>query len=90
MSYISIPTVVEAVQWTGDNAVEVDSFICGIDPENQFNLNFTFEDELEVWNFLEDQWIKVPFGHWVIIGSRSELYPCSDDVFQARYKEYVA
>lgn len=86
MAYISIPTVVEAVQWTGQNVKEVSDFFHAIDPVELANLNFSFDDELEVWNYLEEQWIRVPIGHWVIYGSKAEMYPCENGVFEARYK----
>lgn len=78
----------EAVQWTGSNAEEVESFLGAIDPDNKFNLNFSFDDELEVWNYLGEEWVHCPFGSWVVVGDSSELYPLSETAFsKVRVKE---
>ena len=39
-----------------------------------------------VFNPLEDQWLNVPVGHWIIRGVKGELYPCEPEVFAATYE----
>lgn len=42
---------------------------------------------LRVWNTLEEQWLHVPVGHWVVKGLRREFYPCEPGAMDAKYFE---
>lgn len=42
--------------------------------------------KLRVWNVLEDQWLNVPYGHWVVKGLRGEFYPCEPKAMDMKYK----
>lgn len=85
MKYVSKPTVIEAVQYTGINTEELQDFAGD---------NFVFETDVlfatfaKVWDKLHESWIKVEPGNWIIRGTRGEFYPCADDVFREKYEPY--
>ena len=73
------PLVVEAVQWTGDNAKEVQVFtkghLFGREHSNKL-LIITLEGD-----------INVSIGDYIIKGVNGEFYPCKPDVFKKTYEE---
>lgn len=42
---------------------------------------------LKLWNVLEEQWLNVPVGHWVVRGLKGELYPCEPGAMDGKYFE---
>lgn len=78
--YRRIPTTMEAVQWTGDNYDEIREWSW----DGKTNQVALLDDEpgtLMVYISVEDQWVKVRRGWWIIKGVAGEFYPCADDVF---------
>ena len=71
------PVTVEAVQWTGDNFVEIDQFITV--------LHETFpKDGIVKIPTLEGE-MTASLGDWIIKGVNGEFYPCKPDIFEKTY-----
>lgn len=92
------PVVIEAVQWTGKNVLEVYSFMHGA-PNLDSNIahdkwdDFTRMHEDKDWHVktLEDGPNSearhvASVGDWIIRGVQGELYPCKPDIFSATYE----
>lgn len=78
------PVVIEAVQWSGNNAKELlgwagDNGVWGadfqIDIENGLVEILTLEGVMSA-----------DVGDWVIKGIRGEFYPCKPDIFEETYE----
>lgn len=41
---------------------------------------------LQVYNDLEEQWLNVPKGHWLVKGLKGEFYPCEAGAMEMKYK----
>lgn len=92
------PVVIEAVQWTGKNVLEVYSFMHGAPTLNSDIArdkwdDFTRMHEGKDWHVktLEDgpngEALHVAsVGDWIIRGVQGELYPCKPDIFEATYE----
>lgn len=79
MKFRTKPFEIEAIQWTGDNAIQIRRFV---GPGN-------FDSKAsKVWDHLQGTWVNVNLNDWIIRGMKDEFYPCADEVFQAKY-EYV-
>jgi len=76
--YRKKPVVIEAVQWTGENADVVAEFF---GQEDTFGLNDG------IWNImtLEGTMAASP-GDWIIKGVAGEFYPCKPDIFEQTYE----
>ena len=74
MKYKKKPIVVEAMQYTGDNLLEVMKFCKAI----------RFIDYLYIAT-LEGN-MRVNIGDYVIKGVRGEFYPCKPDIFKETYE----
>lgn len=48
---------------------------------------FNTKSHLQVWNVLEEQWLNVPIGHWVVRGLKGEFYPCDPGAMTGKYFE---
>lgn len=84
------PVVIDAIRWMGGNSNELDKF-CGLNwaRANAHEVAWGAEDDGEqliVWNQLEGQWLCAPVGHWIIRGTKGELYPCENEVFETSYE----
>jgi len=76
--YRKKPVVIEAMQYTGHNAVEVMAWA------NLPEITEAFEGGIEIAT-LEGTMRAVP-GDWVIRGVKGEMYPCKPDIFAATYE----
>ena len=90
------PVEVDAVQWTGANAQEVNLFARGSGPGfdvlsdmDRGNCNDP-EATAQVFDVLHSTWVLVYTGDWIIRGVKNELYPCRDEVFQETYEPVPA
>lgn len=81
------PVTVTAIQYTDRNEHEVRQWIAWRGGATARFL--TAPEELQVYNKLENQWLKVPFGHYVIKGLKGEFYPCDPMVFHDTYDRVV-
>lgn len=77
--YRKKPVVIEAVQWTGENKVEIQQFIgCYLD-ENTI-LKHLYLPTLEGV-------VAASAGDYIIKGVKGEFYPCKPDIFEQTYEE---
>lgn len=81
--YQSKPTVIEGIQWTGDNYHDVQQF-----GRIKVQLNL---GELEVMAGANGAqgWVPVPVGHWIVgnPGDWSDLWPVDPDYFEKKYED---
>lgn len=70
------PVVIEALQWTGENAAEVTAFRGGA---------CLFDADGPIIETLEGNMKAMP-GDWIIKGVKGEFYPCKPDIFAATYE----
>lgn len=78
-----IPVEVEAIQFTGENALEMTDFGDGA------ILHMRASDQLRVNTSLITGRQGVAYagvGDWVVKGVKGEVYPCRDDVFKLTYE----
>ena len=81
--YRKRPAVVDAMQWTGTNIVDLWAWggaegIYGPTDENPAGLLLTTIDDVQV---------PCPLGHWVIMEPvPARFYPCQPDVFADSYE----
>lgn len=97
-SFRKKPVVIEAVQWSGTNVLEVYSFMHGaptLDSAVAQDKWFDFENI----HTGKDWHIKTPedgpngeakhvasVGDWIIKGVQGEFYPCKPDIFDVTYE----
>lgn len=78
------PVVIEAVQFTGANALEIIQFMGG--PADNLEIHDT---DCPVIPTLERDLVASP-GDWIIKGVQGEFYPCKPDIFEATYERVDA
>jgi len=77
------PVVVEAMQFTGQNALAVWVFMGRDDLARNPDLHAT---DCPIIHTLEGDLHASP-GDWIIRGVKGEFYPCKPDIFAATYEE---
>lgn len=82
MKFRKKPVVIEAIQWTGDNYVEVNKFVANYTP---VALPRYEEPKVIVIVTLEGE-MKCRPGSWIIKGVEDEFYPCKPDIFEKTYE----
>ena len=84
MRYRSKPQEVEAVQWTGDNLEEVESF--GV----EFRYAARWNDPLKIkaGKDGEQEMVPVPVGNWIVRqpDDRTDHWPVNPDYFATKYE----
>jgi len=75
--YRKKPVVVEAVQWTGNNVLQMEEFATT-------KIEYTLDNCLLV-DTLEGV-MKANIGDYIIKGVQGEFYPCKPDIFEATYE----
>lgn len=82
------PVEVEAIQWTGDNADELETFTGGLfnmlDREDREHCDDP-EMTAQVFDDLHSTWVGVYTGQWIIRGVKGEFYPCDAAVLAETY-----
>lgn len=76
MRYVKKPIPIEALQWTGDNYMEICNLagqVLSVD-EGGFLIIPTMEGNLQAKP-----------TDWIIKGVKGEIYPCDDEIFQMTY-----
>jgi len=76
--YRKRPVEVEAVQWTGNNIREIESFCSG-------PLTFNHETKSIIIHTLEGN-MTASDGDFIIRGVHGEYYPCKPDIFEKTYE----
>ena len=77
MKYRKKPVVIEAVQWTGENASEIHGFVGGklLQVDGEIHIK-TLEGVMHATK-----------GDYIIKGVHGEFYPCKPDIFAETYEE---
>lgn len=91
------PVVIEAVQFTGENVEEIQSFTVDSELEPPiFRVVVEFQRAgypteegvtAAVYDKLHLTWVGVKDGQWIIPGVQGEFYPLDPDIFDATYEE---
>lgn len=81
--YIKKQIKIAAVQWTGDNLIEVAEFL-----STNRNQNFVIDNGLKTIELetLEGTMIASE-GDYIIKGIKGEFYPCKPHIFEESYEE---
>lgn len=78
--YRKKPVVINAIEFTGDNAVEIARFLEERDPER-----YTGSYGTVIIETLEGQ-MRASVGDYIIRGVSGEHYPCKPDIFWRTYE----
>lgn len=76
------PVVIEAIQLTKENVVEVLSFC-----NNAGNIVASNEDETGISILTLEGTMIANTGDYIIKGVKGEFYPCKPDIFEQTYEE---
>jgi len=76
MNYRKKPVEIDAIQWTGDNRLEIFDFC---------NMSYITDQELRIQT-LEGSMI-ASVGDYIIKGVKGEFYPCKPDIFEMTYEK---
>ena len=76
MKYRKKPVEIDAIQWTGDNKLEIFDFC---------NMSYITDQELRIQT-LEGSMI-ASVGDYIIKGVMGEFYPCKPDIFEMTYEK---
>ena len=76
MKYRKKPVEIDAIQWTGDNKLEIFDFC---------NMSYITDQELRIQT-LEGSMI-ASVGDYIIKGVMGEFYPCKPDIFELTYEK---
>jgi hypothetical protein len=76
MKYRKKPVEIDAIQWTGDNNIEIFKFC---------NMSYINDQELRIQT-LEGSMI-ASVGDYIIKGVKGEFYPCKPDIFKLTYEK---
>lgn len=76
------PVVIEAIQLTKENVVEVLSFC-----NSSGNIVASNEDEMGISILTLKGTMTANTGDYIIKGVKGEFYPCKPDIFEQTYEE---
>jgi len=76
MKYRKKPVEIDAIQWTGDNKLEIFDFC---------NMSYITDQELRIQT-LEGSMI-ASINDYIIKGVMGEFYPCKPDIFEMTYEK---
>lgn len=82
--FMKKPLKVQAVQWTGKNAAELEQFTRDEAGSPDF-MTDPYLDGPEVWDSAQEDWVRVNFEDWIVKGVKGEHYPVADDIFKETY-----
>ena len=83
--YRKKPIIIEAVQWLGNNRLEISEFTTGPSPTGLGGSTFKNGSEHLRIHTLEGVMEAAP-GDWIIRGVKGEFYPCKPDIFEMTYE----
>lgn len=98
MKYRKKPITVDAIQWTGDNEIEMEQFI-----STKFSITYNEPEIFETWDAdtittearTKEKEISIDTlegtmiankGDYIIRGINGEFYPCKPDIFEKTYE----
>lgn len=88
MKFRKKPVVIEAIQWTGENLIEVIR-LTGVNPSAAHCKWEEYEDFVRMNGLkiltLEGK-MSANRGDWIIKGVKGECYPCAKDIFEMTYE----
>lgn len=76
------PVEIQAIQWRGDNREDIEAFGASLRVVGGTWKSHT----LQVYDFLQDTWVGVNQGDFIIRGTKGEFYPCEAEVFNWKYE----
>lgn len=76
------PVVIEAIQLTKENVVDVLSFC-----NSSGNIVASNEDEMGISILTLEGTMTANTGDYIIKGVKGEFYPCKPDIFEQTYEE---
>ena len=79
------PVVIEAVRWTGENCVEMETFLGEHLPGEEELEDPLVVNQSFIIETLEGD-VTAQVGDWIIKGGQGEFYPCKPDIFEATYE----
>lgn len=81
--YRKKPVVIDAIQWNGENWLEIDNFL-GTYPHETF----------PAMGFIEIETLEgimtANLGDYIIKGVAGEFYPCKPDIFEKTYEAVIS
>lgn len=90
-TYETIPCRIEAIKFTGANAIEVEIFVGRALKKEVFSSSAyeVGKGPLIVSLFIDtlEGEMKATSGDYIIKGLKGEFYPCKPEVFEMKYKE---
>lgn len=90
--YRKLPVEIDAIQWTGDNIIDVTAFMRPQEPvyvNNLSHMNFTNADDL-IGIQTPEGLVVANLNDWIIRGVAGKLYPCKPDIFAATYESVAS
>lgn len=80
------PVIIEAVQFVGNNALEIHAFTLGQSyPTDESITHYNWELKQLIIPTLEGDHT-ASYGDWIIKGIHGEFYPCKPDIFEKTYE----
>jgi hypothetical protein len=93
MKYRKLPVEIEAIQWNGNNLVEIVTFLEGKSPKLDLEVTRLKWEDYEDLIAKEGLYIKTLEGNmkasindYIIKGIAGEFYPCKEDIFLKTYE----
>lgn len=80
--YRKKPVVIEAVQWKGNNEIEIQEFIA--DGSWKWEAD---NGKINLYICTLEGLMIAPVGDWIIRGVNGEFYPCKPDIFEKTYEK---
>lgn len=76
--YRKLPVEIEAIEWTGDNIIEIGKFLGG----RNFSHDKWYGLRIHTLEGTHDATV----GDFIIKGVKGEFYPCKPDIFAQTYE----
>ncbi len=80
-TFMKKPSAVRAMQWTGENMVELTAAI------KEQGLKSGWNSEGQFWIHTPKQTYKLEIGDWAIFGEPGDVYPCEAERFARLFNE---
>lgn len=81
--FVKKPVIIEAIQWTGDNSLEIAEFCQDSERRYEFKGDALFIHTLEGS-------MRASVNDYIIKGVNGEFYPCKPDIFEKTYADESA